>query len=90
MAACLLPLRAQCLQADTHSFCCELSSAAWPSTPSLPDQLHLPCSEVRKTLIGRAMCERYANHLGLPQYLVLGKSIMGEEASVATDCTIAN
>jgi len=78
------------LQEDTHRFGCELSSAAWPPTTSLPDQLDHACSEVRKTLIGRAMCERYANHLGLPQYLVLGKSIMGEEASVATDCTIAN
>lgn len=55
----------------------------------LPDQAWLPllapapapapslcsCSEVRKTLIGRAMCERYASHLGLGQHLVVGKSV---------------
>ncbi|KAL4448477.1 hypothetical protein ABPG75_005696 [Micractinium tetrahymenae] len=32
-------------------------------------------SEVRKTLIGRAMCDRYARYLGLAPYLVLGKSV---------------
>lgn len=37
------------------------------------------CSEVRKTLIGRVMCERYATHLGLPQYLVLGNGYVGEQ-----------
>jgi hypothetical protein len=30
---------------------------------------------VRKALIGRAVCEKYARHLGLPPYLVLGKSV---------------
>ncbi len=36
------------------------------------------CSEVRKTLIGRAMCDRYARYLGLAPYLVLGKSVRRE------------
>ena len=38
----------------------------------------LVCSEVRKTLIGRVMCERYAKYLGLEKYLVMGKSVRGE------------
>lgn len=43
--------------------------------PAHPDRAR---SEVRKTLIGRAMCEQYATKLGLAQHLVLGKSYRSE------------
>lgn len=51
-----------------------LLPAPWLSLPH-PHPRFLPLrSEVRKTLIGRAMCERYAAHFGLSEYLVMGKS----------------
>ena len=67
--------------------CCGLPRGGWRLGTPLPgsnatQRCRCPpppaCrSEVRKTLIGRAMCERYAAHLGLPDYLVLGKGYRG-------------
>jgi hypothetical protein len=39
---------------------------------------------VRKTLIGRTMCERYACHLGLAEHLVVGKSVRVQSGGVAS------
>ena len=60
---------------------CPSASTRRPASPASrasPAARLLGCSEVRKTLIGRVMCERYAKHLGLEKYLVMGKSVRGE------------
>ena len=58
----LLPLSLPCLR---------------PCPTACPALTPPSCSEVRKMLIGRLMCERYTTHLGLDKHLVMGKSIMG-------------
>jgi hypothetical protein len=57
---------------------CPSASTRRPASPASPAARLLGCSEVRKTLIGRVMCERYAKYLGLEKYLVMGKSVRGE------------